>query len=297
MQLISIFILTILFSGGNLCASESLDEFLQNYDGRLPQNMGPNCFATASSAANIVPYSGYMDGKQFQNIMESSLCSPVAESEALTKGDVLLVFNEEFDEKIQLKTRTPVHAAIYLNKNEVFEKASFASSTTPMVTPLEVALGPYSKEPLDILRQERQLEGKSQAFVKAYKCSNFLEYVKAHHSKWHKQFEREIGRIILIENEVRDWTQSPRVHYDKLRAMTSRLAQRLRSLNFALSQRFIVNDRLPHKRSMGEQIWYEAPVEIAQIYQMRFSDLIHQLQLLLARNIREDFPASSKLVE
>lgn len=238
-----------------------LDIFIKKYNHRKANHLGPNCFATALAATNVLPYSGYVDGKQMQLLMESSLCERIHNDNEVLRGDIQLVFNEKNN------TRTPIHAAVFLNKTTVFEKASNSSSTPPMITSKANSLSPYPTR---------------NHLVQTYRCSNFREYLKKQYPNWYNANERVINQFFLRDERVAKMVETHFNHPDAIRMTVTSLASSLRSLQFAGADQ---NFEYPNHLGLKETIWSDAPTEIKLIFQMRFTDMIYQVQNLLYTNI------------
>lgn len=265
----------------NASASEVfLHNFIKEYNDKKSYHLGPNCFATAAAATNILPYAGYMDGKQFQLLMNGPACEKLDTNRELKQGDILLVFQDELI--AGKKYRTPLHTLIYLDEKRVFEKASNASSTRPNIISPKESLAPYSDKTINELRRDQG----HKIFIETYSCINYQEALEKNFSSWYKKYRRSINQLFLRDQRIAKMVQTRYNNEDAIRMMVSALSGNLRTLNYIQQNRETKSSfEYPHKLSLNNKMWIDAPGEVVAFFQYRFTDMIFQLQNMVYTNI------------
>ncbi len=269
MSKIKIFTLLFFISFTSFVSAEeeSLNQFITHYNNKKPIYLGPNCFSTALAAVNVLPYSGYVDGKQFQTLLESPLCKEIKTVNSLRRGDLLLLL------KVEGNTRTPVHASVYLDSNSIFEKASNANSDSPRIKTHHDSLAPYTNKSLSELMSKE-----SNVLVSAFRCDNYKAFLEKYYKSWYKNNKRVINQLFSRDERIAQMVQSPEVNLDAIRMTVTSLATSLRSLSFIEKNQSL---KYPHKLGLREKIWDQAPEEVKLIFKLRFTDHIFQLQNII----------------
>lgn len=170
--------------------TEHITDFIKAQNGRKQIAHGPNCFATALAATDVIDFHGHVEGTEFGYWMRSPLCRELSTEEEPKYGDIVAI-SEGSEE---------VHAFVYVSETLVFQKAYLQLDATPELALIAQALMPYTTDSLEILRTNN----KEQVWAGIYECESLDNYISENYPQVFKT--RTLKNIYFLQQDLAKWS-------------------------------------------------------------------------------------------
>lgn len=280
------FVLFFILTASLTASASNLDSFINEYSGRRPKALGPNCFGTTLAATSGYTYTGYISPEEFQVILNSPLCEEKSVDEDFAKGDIITV------KKTVLKNEklysSLLHSSVYLEEDKVFEKESNSICSYPKTVTFKDSLKNYTEADLGSIRRTSEFANKALGtWILSYRCQSMESYLEANHLDWTDKNKRLLKKIKIEKENLNTWSQTEIRFIDALRASS----QRLIGFESKILQSVILekSDLLKTEEiSLKDLVWSELPNWVSLLMLKRLQDMNRQVQYLIAAKLLEN---------